>query len=75
MKVFFMRNVPNNIPWSLGVFAVTFEKIFPRKTMNFHAFSCYLATVGISIVNACTVATIYRSAHFYFVRGSRSKML
>ena len=64
MKIFFMRNVPNNISWSLGVFAVTSETIFPRKTMIFHAFSCFLITVGISIVNACTVATLYRNAHF-----------
>ena len=27
MKIFFMRNVPNNISWSLGVFAVSSEMI------------------------------------------------
>ena len=35
MKIFFMRNVPNNIPWLLKVFPVLPVTIFPRKTMNF----------------------------------------
>ena len=66
MKIFFMRNVPNNISWSLGVLAVTSEMISPRKPWKkFHDFSCFLTTVGISIVNACTVASLYRNAHFY----------
>ena len=64
MKIFFMRNVPNNIPWSLKVCPVTSETLFPRKTMNFSCFSCFLTTVGISIVNACSVVSLYRNAHF-----------
>ena len=38
MKIFFMRNVPNNIPWSLNVSPVTSETIFPRKPLNFSCF-------------------------------------
>ena len=34
MKIFFMRNVPNNIPWSLKVFPVMPVTIFPRKPMK-----------------------------------------
>ena len=34
MKIFFIRNVPNNIPWSLKVFLVMPVTIFPRKTMK-----------------------------------------
>ena len=34
MKIFFIRNVPNNIPWSLKVFSAMPVTIFPRKTMN-----------------------------------------
>ena len=34
MKIFFMRNVPNNIPWSPKVFPVMSVTIFPRKPMK-----------------------------------------
>ena len=34
MKIFFIRNVPNNIPWSLKVFPMMPVTIFPRKTMK-----------------------------------------
>ena len=51
MKIFFIRNVLNNIPWSLKVFPVMPVTIFPRKTMKIHAFSYQSAAVGLSIVN------------------------
>ena len=35
MKIFVIRNVPNNIPWSLKVSPVTWETILTRKTMIF----------------------------------------
>ena len=31
MKIFFIRNVPNNIPWSLKVFPVMTVMMFPFK--------------------------------------------
>ena len=34
VKIFFIRNVPNKIPWSLKVFPVMPVTIFPRKTMK-----------------------------------------
>ena len=34
MKIFFIRNVPNNIPWSLEVFPVMPVTIFPRKPVK-----------------------------------------
>ena len=38
MKIFFMRNVPNNIPWSLKVFPVMFQTVFPPKTIKKNMF-------------------------------------
>ena len=59
MKIFFMRNVPNNIPWSLKVFPVMFQTVFPPKTIKISCFSCLLTTVGIPIVIACTTVSLY----------------
>ena len=39
-KIFFIRNVPNNIPWSLKVFPVMPVTIFPRKTAKNQCFYC-----------------------------------
>ena len=76
MKIFFIRNVPNNIPWLLKVSPVMPETIFPRKTVKKHDFSCLLTTVGIPIVNVCTAASIYRNARFFLRgRGAGSKQL
>ena len=41
MKIFFIRNVPNNIPWSLKMFPVMYVTIFPRKTMKKSCFFMY----------------------------------
>ena len=65
MKIFFIRNVPNNIPWSLKMFPVMSVTIFPRKTVKKRCFSCLLITVGIPIVNARTTASLCRNACFY----------
>ena len=43
MKIFSIRNAPNNIPWSLKVFPVMSVTIFPRKTIKN---SCFLMFVG-----------------------------
>ena len=51
MKIFFIINVPSNIPWSLKMFPVMYVTIFPRKTMKIHVFSYQSATVGLPIVN------------------------
>ena len=75
MKIFFMRNVPNNILWPLKVSPVMPETIFPRKTIKFHAFSCLLTTIGIPIVNASTAAWLYRNAHVLSGGGAGSKLL
>ena len=50
MKIFFIRNVPNNIPWSLKVFPVMSVTMFPRKPIKNHVFTCLMITVGIPIV-------------------------
>ena len=42
MKIFFIRNVPNNIPWSLKMFPVMPATIFPRKTMKNSRFFLYV---------------------------------
>ena len=41
MKIFFIRNVPNNLPWSLEMFPVMPVTIFPRKTMKKSCFFMY----------------------------------
>ena len=52
MKMFFIRNVPNNIPWSLKVFPVMTVMMFPFKNHEkIMFFSHQSATVGLSIVN------------------------
>ena len=51
MKIFFIRNVPNEIPWSLKVFPVMPVTILPRKTMKIYAFSYQAAAVGLSLEN------------------------
>ena len=42
MKIFFLRNVPNNIPWSLKAFPVMSATIFPRKTIKFSCFFMFV---------------------------------
>ena len=42
MKIFFIRNVPNNIPWSLKMFPVMYVTIFPRKPMKNSCFFMYV---------------------------------
>ena len=64
IKIFFMRNAPNNILWSVKVSPMMPETIFPRKTMIFSWFSCFRTIVGISIVNARIVVSLYGNAHF-----------
>ena len=39
-------------------------RYFLEKSLKNHVFSCLLITVGIPIVNACTVASLYRSECF-----------
>ena len=38
MKIFFIRNVPNDTPWSLKVFPVMHVTIFPRKPVKHPCF-------------------------------------
>ena len=55
MKIFFIRNAPNNIAWSLKVFpfyACDEITLIPVKKKQ--VFSCLSITIGIPIVNACT---------------------
>ena len=75
IKIFSIRNAPNNIPWSLKVSLLMPDAIFPPKTMIFSWFLCFLTTVGIPIVNARTVASLYINAHFYWGWRARSKLL
>ena len=56
MKIFFIRNVPNNIPYSLKVFPVTPATIFPRKTMKISCFFlpvCHCGTLYSKSVIPC----------------------
>ena len=56
MKIFFIRNVPNNIPWSLKVFPVMPVTIFPRKTMKNSCFFlpvCHCGTLYSKSVIPC----------------------
>ena len=56
MKIFFIRNVPNNIPWSLKVFPVMPVTIFPRKTMKKSCFFlpvCHCGTLYSKSVIPC----------------------
>ena len=56
MKIFFIRNVPNNIPWSLKVFSVMPVTIFPRKTMKNSCFFlpvCHYGTLYSKSVIPC----------------------
>ena len=57
MKIFFIRNVPNNIPWSRKVFPVMPVTIFPRKTMKKSCFFlpvCHCGTLYSKSVIPCT---------------------
>ena len=51
MKIFFIRNVPNNIPRSLNVFSVTPVTMFPLK--NHQNFMLFLTSLPLwdSLVN------------------------
>ena len=49
MKIFFIRNVPNNIPWPLKVFSVMPVMMFPLKTIKI---SCFFSPV-------CHCGTLY----------------
>ena len=63
MKIFFIRNAPNNIAWSLKVFpfyACDEITLIPVKKKQ--VFSCLSITIGIPIVNACTTSSLYRNA-------------
>ena len=60
MKIFFIRNVPNNIPWSLKVFPVMPVTIFPRKTMKN---SCFFLSV-------CHCGTLYSKSVILCARPS-----
>ena len=52
MKIFFVRNVPDNIPWPLKVFPVMPVVIFPRKIMKI---SCFFLPV-------CHCGTLYNKS-------------
>ena len=56
MKIFFIRNVPNNIPWSLKVFSGMPVTIFPRKPMKKSFFFlpvCHCGTLYSKSVIPC----------------------
>ena len=56
MKIFFVRNVPNNIPWLLKVFPMMPVTIFPRKTMKNSCFflpACHCETLCSKSVIPC----------------------
>ena len=50
------------------------RRYFLEKPWIFHAFSCFLTTVGISIVNARIVASLYSNAHFCPLWGLPSRV-
>ena len=57
MKIFFIRNVPNNIPWPRKVFPVMLVTIFPRKIMKFSCFFlsvCYCGTLYSKSIIPCS---------------------
>ena len=64
MKIIFIRNVPNNIPWSLKVSPVTLETIFPRKAMIFSRFFMFCDYCRDFYRNARIVTSLFRNAHF-----------
>ena len=56
MKIFFIRNVPNNIPWPLKVLPVMPVTIFPRKTMKnpcFFSPVCHCGTLHSKSAMPC----------------------
>ena len=63
MKIFFIRNVPNNIPLPLKMFPVMPLAPLPRKSMIFSCVFMFSDYCRVSLVNACTVAAPYRNAH------------
>ena len=75
MKIFFIRNVSNNISWALRVFAVTSETIFPQKTMNFSCFFMF-SDYCRDFYSKCMHCGIALQKHAFLVRrGARSKLL
>ena len=72
MKIFFIRNVSNNIPLSLKVFPVMPLALFPRKTM---IFSCVFMLSGYCRVSysKCMQYVITMQKRALLVRAESQK--
>ena len=72
MKIFFIRNVPNNIPWSLKMFPVMSVTIFPRKTVKKHDFFMF-ADYCRDSNSKCTHYSIALQKRVFFMRERSQK--
>ena len=72
MKIFFMTNAPNNIPWPPKVSPVMFETIFPRKTMNFSCFFMFSDYCRVSY-SKCMHCGIALQKRAFLVRARSQK--
>ena len=72
MKIFFIRNVPNNIPWSLKVFPVMSVMIFPRKTIQNSCFFMFVDYCS-DFNSKCMHYSIALQKRAFFVRARNRK--
>ena len=72
MKIFFMRNVSNNIPWPLKVSLVISETIFPRKTIKFSWFFTFADYCRASY-RKCMHCSIHLQKRAVFARARSRK--
>ena len=72
MKIFFIRNVPNNIPWSLKMFPVMYVTIFPRKTMKNSCFFMYVDYCRASYSKCMHCSSFAPTQWDHFFGGGRA---
>ena len=73
---YFSSEMPEIIlPHHSKCFRLCLWRNFLEKPWFFHAFSCFLLTVGFPIVNACSTPSLYRNACLLWGRGAGSKLL
>ena len=72
MKIFFIRNVPNNSPWSLKMSPVMHATIFPRKTMKNSRFFMYADYCRASYSKCMRCSSFAPTQWDHFFGGARA---
>ena len=74
-KYFSLEMLETILPAHWKCFRWCLWRNFLENPWFFHAFSCFLLTVGFPIVNACSTSSLYRNACLLWGRGAGSKHL